>query len=88
MLVRLNEENVIREILPVPAGCNARDCYHPDIIAGCVFVDNDAEIGWVYDPETEKVSAPAEETPADEPVDEPVDEDVDEPARDADGTVL
>jgi len=73
MLVRLNEENIIREILPVPAGCNAKDCYHPDIIAGCVFVDDTSEIGWVYDPETEQTSAPvveeapAEEAPAEEP---------------------
>ena len=67
MLVRLNEENIIREILPVPAGYNARDCYHPDIIAACVVVDNDAEIGWVYDPETEQASAPVvEEAPAEE----------------------
>jgi len=67
--------NVVVEVLKPIDGFDITDCFHPDVLSGCVAVGDDVQQGWVLteagfvDPATiaPEVEAPVEEAPADTP---------------------
>ena len=67
-MARMNG-NVVMEVLKPIDGFDIVDCFHPDVLVGCVSCDDDVQAGWVLTdggfaaPEPE---APAEEAPAEE----------------------
>lgn len=73
-MARINDGTVVEILKPI-AGFDIADCFHSDILAGCVAVNDDVQVGWVMteaglvDPAT---IAPAEEAPVEEaPADTP-----------------
>lgn len=73
-MARINNGTVIEVLKPI-SGFDITDCFHPDILAGCVEVADDVQQGWVLteagfvDPDTivPEEEAPVEEAPADTP---------------------
>ena len=43
---RISENTIIELLQPVP-GFKVEECYHRDLLAACVQVNDDAEPGWV-----------------------------------------
>ena len=73
-MARINDGTVVEVLKPI-AGFDVTDCFHPDILAGCVAVNDDVQVGWVMteaglvDPDAvvPEEEAPVEEAPAVEP---------------------
>lgn len=70
------EDNVVVEILTPVAGFSIEDCFHPDILAGCIAVADEVQVDWIVtedgivDPNAPEPApepeVPAEETPTEE----------------------
>jgi len=67
-MARINDGTVMEVLKPID-GFDITDCFHPDILAGCLPCADDVQPGWIVTedgivaPEPE---APAEEAPAEE----------------------
>jgi hypothetical protein len=67
-------DGAVTEVLKPISGFDIADCFHPDVLIGCVPCGDDVQPGWVLtgdgfaapEPEPEE-EAPAEEVPADTP---------------------
>lgn len=69
-MARMNG-NVVMEVLKPIDGFDIADCFHPDVLVGCVSCDDDVQPGWVLtgdgfaapepEPEPEEKAPPATE---------------------------
>jgi hypothetical protein len=69
-MARMNG-NVVMEVLKPIDGFDIADCFHPDVLVGCVPCANDVQPGWVQtadgfaapepEPEPEEEAPPATE---------------------------
>lgn len=69
-MARMNG-NVVMEVLKPIDGFDIADCFHPDVLVGCVSCDDDVQPGWVLtgdgfaapepEPEPEEEAPPATE---------------------------
>lgn len=65
-MARING-NVVMEVLKPIAGFDIADCFHPDVLVGCVAVGDDVQPGWVLTkegfaaPEVEEIEEPVVE---------------------------
>lgn len=69
-MARMNG-NVVAEVLKPIDGFDIADCFHPDVLVGCVSCDDDVQPGWIVT--EDGFAAPAVEEPvAEEVAEEPV----------------
>ena len=73
-MARISDGVVIEVLKPID-GFSVADCFHPDILAGCIPCDDDVQAGWVLTeggfaaPEPEPITPePEVEEVAEEPV--------------------
>lgn len=62
------EDNVVVEILKPVDGFDIADCFHPDILAGCIAVADEVQVGWIVTEDGLQAPEPAPEPEA--PVEE------------------
>lgn len=69
-MARINDGTVVEVLKPI-AGFDIADCFHPDVLVGCVPCADDVQPGWVQtadgfaapepEPEPEEEAPPATE---------------------------
>ena len=64
-MARINDGTVIEVLKPID-GFDIVDCFHPDVLVGCVAVDDDVQAGWIVTEDGFAAPEPAEEAPAEE----------------------
>jgi len=79
-MARINDGTVVEVLRPI-VGFDIADCFHPDVLVGCVPCGDDVQPGWIVtedgivdpnapepepEPEDEAEEAPAEEAPVEE----------------------
>ena len=62
MKARLLNKSIIEILIPVP-GFEVEDCFHPSIIAQCVDVADDVQVGWVQQEDGSFLAPPVQPTP-------------------------
>lgn len=73
-MARINDGTVFEVLKPIQ-GFDIADCFHPDILAGCIACSDEVQVGWVMteaglvDPDAvvPEEEAPAAEALAEEP---------------------
>lgn len=72
-MARISDDTVVEILKPI-AGFDIADCFHPDILAGCIACGDDVKPGWILTTEglvDPDAVVPAEEAPVEEaPVEE------------------
>jgi hypothetical protein len=63
--VRVND-GIIVEVLTAPSGFSLSACFHPDILAHCVEVPDEAQVGDTYTPAVVEEASVVVETPVTE----------------------
>jgi hypothetical protein len=62
MKARVSNDVIIEILVPV-AGYAIEDCFHPDILAQCIDVAEDVQVGWVKQEDGSFAAPVVEETP-------------------------
>jgi len=55
------QDGVVTEVLRPIDGFDIADCFHPDVLAGCVPVEDDVQAGWVVTEDGLQAPEPAPE---------------------------
>jgi hypothetical protein len=60
---RIQNDTVVEILQQVP-GFTVQQCFHPNILAMCEVVDDNAQVGWVRQEDGSFAAPAVEETPA------------------------
>lgn len=62
------QDGIVTELLKSVDGFDIADCFHPDILAGCVPVEDEVQVGWIVTEDGLQAPEPAPEpeTPTEE----------------------